>query len=140
MLKVFLTTLLTVMVSLAGSLPAGSVVCLQEGGEANLELSSSGNCACKTALSEAHQHDVSEEDFCTLSQDLHSTCTDLELFELISNTHRIDFVLLGLVFALPAQNFYAEYESRPVCGMIRLTKPHLPPPHLKVLAVTQLLI
>ena len=132
---------LTLLVSFTGILPENSTLCLGENGKIEIEGSSLSDCACEQARKE-HLHEADENDHCEELTCAPQDCIDIEITSPISTTTR-DICIIPTL--LPIQMNSQFFVSRELTAKItkpflRSHKPSLPPPHLKILGVTQLLI
>ncbi|MDD7984352.1 hypothetical protein PQO01_05250 [Lentisphaera marina] len=132
---------LTLLVSFSGILPENSLLCLGENGEIELEGSSLSACACEQER-KTHLHETDESDHCDELTCAPQDCVDIEITSPISTTIR-DIYIIPMVFPIltDSQLFVSRKLTTNIAKpFFRSHKPSLPPPHLKTLAITQVLI
>ena len=143
-LSKYILTLSTFLVACVGFLPTQSVLCIQGNGSVALEFGLTGACGCNAEIEADHNHSANEtcssQQACPI-EELSSSCQDSELQELVTHTGQNFVSPVISPFSGPSKaNFSSLYQAPLQESLQRFTKPHLPPPHLEVLEITQVLI
>ena len=143
-LSKYILTLSTFLVACVGFLPTQSVLCIQGNGSVALELGLTGACGCNAEIEDEHNH--GSNDTCSSQQacpgeELSSSCQDSELQELVTHSRQNLVIPVITQFSIAYKtDFNSLYQAPVQEGLLRFTKPHLPPPHLETLEITQVLI
>jgi hypothetical protein len=132
----------SLMISFVGAMPANAIICFSDSGSIKLELGYNGSCDCEEDIVEHVEHNTCEDSACSFVEIKADDCSDLEVisFESDVRSHALDLSSSKL---LSLFNFKLRPgELTPISNqdLWPHTKPSLPPPHLRILSLTQVLI
>ncbi len=130
------------MISFVGAMPANAIICVSDSGKIKLELGFNGSCDCEEESSEHIEHNTCEDSTCSIVEIKSDDCSDSEIesFESDLRSNSLDF---SSYKTLSLFDFNLDTHTYPPITkkvFWPLSKPSLPPPQLRTIAITQLLI
>ena len=138
----FILLLCSLLISFVGAMPANAIICVSESGSIKLELGYNGACNCEEDSTEHDEHPSCEESDCTYVSVPVGDCSDMEI-ESFESDQRGSSIELASYKTLSIFDFSISQDSPSTLqspSFWPLTKPSIPPPHLQILAISQILI